>query len=404
MTNSLMKALTSDPETVNKLIQLEMGLTPVSSYRSMPRDIYWTEEKQRQKDEEERLYEEKRWEEIRKVENQNALNRLLAGESIVPTGSFIRSSTGKMYDYQGNLIDDSTTRAGQSPQERMEVSNALQRARGLGAIEPTQQNMDVLRKKIDPKYKPIIPIQSDKIQGAMAELGFNPADPRAYTNSNIKAANELLRKQKQEEGELLNAPERARIAHTLRTELRQDKFVQDYKDISNKFNVMKSAYNKAIQGKEKSFVAVDQALITLYNKMTDPSSVVRESEYARTPENMSIANRVLGKMDKWRQGGAGLKNDERTALMEMAQEFHDQYATNYDQLINDYEETAKESGLNPDLVIRPYRRQKDNNPAKSKEAELHNEMPDATKYNGKTMTDTDTGKRYRSNGAEWLPL
>ena len=49
--------------------------------------------------------------------------------------------------------------------------------------------------------------------------------------------------------------------------------------------------------------------------MTDPTSVVRESEYARTPENVPIINRMFGAIDKLKSGGAGLTNADREALV-----------------------------------------------------------------------------------------
>lgn len=212
------------------------------------------------------------------------------------------------------------------------------------------------------KDKTPIQFQSDKIQLTMAELGINPNDKTSYTPENMAKVAAKIREvdtqDKKDKNELLTAGQKAMIGHQLRTEMRQDKYIQDFKDIDNKFKVMEAAYKKAQGGDAKTFVAIDQALITLYNKMTDPTSVVRESEYARTPENMSIVNRILGKMDKWKQGGAGLTPTEREALVIMGKEFYNQYSMNYDQIVSDYEQTAKDSGIDANLVGTPYRRKK----------------------------------------------
>jgi len=49
-----------------------------------------------------------------------------------------------------------------------------------------------------------------------------------------------------------------------------------------------------------------QAIITSYGKILDPGSVVRESEYARSPEGASLLNAALGKLERMKKGGAGL--------------------------------------------------------------------------------------------------
>lgn len=257
----------------------------------------------------------------------------------------------------------------------------------VGQSGELQQKIALEEMKQQEKAGTQLPIQSDKLQSAMAELGVDVRDPANYTPENISKASARLRaieaQERRERGEELNAIQRSNIAHQLRTELRQDRYVQDFKDVDNKYKVMETAYNKSKTGKEKTYVAIDQALITLYNKMTDPSSVVRESEYARTPENMSIANRVLGKMDKWRQGGAGLTVDEREALVQMAREFYNKYSINYDQIVSDYEQTARESKIDPNLIGIPYRRK--NIPQPSNQTSSGNRVK-VISPNGKTGT------------------
>lgn len=52
--------------------------------------------------------------------------------------------------------------------------------------------------------------------------------------------------------------------------------------------------------------AMSQAIITSYGKILDPGSVVRESEYARTPEGLGLVDKAEGWLLKMQQGGAGL--------------------------------------------------------------------------------------------------
>lgn len=302
----------------------------------------------------------------------------------------------------------------------VKAPNAVGMASGWTPVDIKTESKDTTIGKVDPKDftpesvskysqtgnygdlvkvetdKGKIPIQSDKIQVAMAELGIDPADPKSYTPENISKAGARMRvrdaQERSDKNEQLTAVQRASIEHNLRTELRQDKYVQDFKDVDNKYQVMERAINKA-GTKPESYVAVDQALITLYNKMTDPTSVVRESEYARTPENMAITNRVLGKLDKWKQGGAGLTDVERNALIDMAREFHRGYSVNYDQIVSDFEQTAKSAGVDPMAIGVPYRR---------KSQTIVNQPKEQYEV-GKVYKDAQGKKAKYLGGGQWQP-
>lgn len=52
--------------------------------------------------------------------------------------------------------------------------------------------------------------------------------------------------------------------------------------------------------------AGSQVVITEFNKILDPASVVRESEYARTPEGVSLLGRLQGAAQRVSQGGPGV--------------------------------------------------------------------------------------------------
>ena len=135
---------------------------------------------------------------------------------------------------------------------------------------------------------------------------------------------------------------------SLRKELNALPDVKEYNNIKTKSSAMEKALEMSKKG--GNMVAVDQALISLYNKLTDPQSVVRESEYARTQENQALINRITGKMDKWMQGGAGITQDEREALVAMAREINSVYNQNYQDRVVEYRGYAKQQQLDPDQV------------------------------------------------------
>lgn len=127
---------------------------------------------------------------------------------------------------------------------------------------------------------------------------------------------------------------------------------KNYVEMKQKFEVMGEALKESKT--TNNFVATDQALITLYNKMTDPDSVVRESEYARTSSDLALWNKVKGKMSKVIAGGAGLSQGDREALVKMGGKFMDVAQRKYKSRLNEYKGYLFNYGLNPDTYLKPY--------------------------------------------------
>ncbi|MDD4110727.1 MAG: CHAP domain-containing protein, partial [Clostridia bacterium] len=95
-----------------------------------------------------------------------------------------------------------------------------------------------------------------------------------------------------------------------------EKGVSDYEEILNKFKQMEVAYKQGQKIGDKTFS--DQALINLFNKITDPNSVVRESEYDRTGKSLGLSDRIIGASIKVFKGGSGLTDETREAGISIA--------------------------------------------------------------------------------------
>lgn len=102
----------------------------------------------------------------------------------------------------------------------------------------------------------------------------------------------------------------------------------------------------------RNLIAVDQALITLFNKMMDPTSVVRESEYARTPGDMAMLDVAKGAVAKVTEGGAGLTDPGREAIFEMANKFASVAGKKYSATADFYKGVAERREYNTDNIIR----------------------------------------------------
>lgn len=140
-----------------------------------------------------------------------------------------------------------------------------------------------------------------------------------------------------------------RDAVTLRKEFNNLPEVKEYNQTIPKIKSMQSAFAEAKT--TGNFVAVDQALITLFNKLTDPNSVVRESEYARTAENIPLVNQIKGKVQKVLSGGAGLTSEERFQLMNMANLMQKGYTEIRNRRLKEYQGYGTQSGLKPGFLI-----------------------------------------------------
>lgn len=129
--------------------------------------------------------------------------------------------------------------------------------------------------------------------------------------------------------------------------------VRQANEILTKYDVMTEAVKESRDPSTQNYVGIDQAIITLFNKMTDPSSVVRESEYARTPGDLSVLNRLKGKVEKLKGGGPGLTQEDREAIYRMGTKFYRVYQKKLKDRIKQYRSIMKNAGADPDIWLSP---------------------------------------------------
>lgn len=94
-----------------------------------------------------------------------------------------------------------------------------------------------------------------------------------------------------------------------------------------------------------------QAVLVTFQKILDPNSVVRESEYDRSPEGLGLKQRMVGFIDRLQGGGAGVPEPELEAMVETARQFvkglSDYNAIERERIT----QAAKEAGLDPERVF-----------------------------------------------------
>lgn len=86
--------------------------------------------------------------------------------------------------------------------------------------------------------------------------------------------------------------------------------------LQNKAYQMRELFN---QRNDTSRQSLDTTLVYLFNKMLDENSVVREGEFDRTILGQSLPNRIAGQIQKLRDGGVGLTDEDREGLVKTAE-------------------------------------------------------------------------------------
>jgi len=180
------------------------------------------------------------------------------------------------------------------------------------------ENFDALAEQLAPVEKPA-PIKLGERERLVSPegteiVGAAPMDPLEAEKARL--TNEKL---KAEIGRLRASPEKP--APTL-TEV--DKIAQrwktataDTREIKRQVSLMEEGLKAAERG---DLAAGSQAVLVTFQKILDPTSVVRESEYARSAAGQSALSRAEGVFDKLAQGGAGVPVSELKKFAELARE------------------------------------------------------------------------------------
>ena len=99
---------------------------------------------------------------------------------------------------------------------------------------------------------------------------------------------------------------------------RWDELTKPAREVERQVGMMGVGLQAILDARAKGQNPGSQIIINTFNKILDPLSVVRESEYARTAEGQSFINRIEGGLQRIVRGGAGVANEELIAMVETA--------------------------------------------------------------------------------------
>ncbi len=136
------------------------------------------------------------------------------------------------------------------------------------------------------------------------------------------------------------------LINTLTDDMRSDKNITD-------FNGVASGYQRVSDGVTLDSGQGDLAIVYGYMKMLDPTSVVREGEFATAEATAGLPAWIVSQYNKLLDGGR-LDDGEgktRAEFKRAAEQLYGTARANYDSSYSYYERRAVLSGLDPDLVL-----------------------------------------------------
>lgn len=149
-----------------------------------------------------------------------------------------------------------------------------------------------------------------------------------------------------------NKKQITKLEDDYRKEYNNRKIVKDSKEINSAISRMDNVWNKYQSNPNpNSKNALDQALVITFNKMLDPGSVVRESEFARTPTGQSLISRIQGASEKLVEGGVGLTDAEREEIIIVAKQLQEGQMIELEKEKQLYRELAEQRGLNIESIL-----------------------------------------------------
>lgn len=151
----------------------------------------------------------------------------------------------------------------------------------------------------------------------------------------------------------------ANLELKLGAQIARDKRVKDFGVIDQQWGRMEAIWDDYIVGNkdEKSMIAVDQVLIMVFNKILDQNSVVRESEFDRTPQSEGVYERARGFLPKLKRGGVGISDKDRKEIVDTAKILYAAASDGYDRIINNYKEVFSEYsnlGVKPERITKGF--------------------------------------------------
>ncbi len=134
-----------------------------------------------------------------------------------------------------------------------------------------------------------------------------------------------------------------------------EKYAKESRTAMRNINIIKTGYDEAVKMglKGDSLNPASQAILVTFQKMLDPTSVVRESEYARSSHGESWVNRLKGLATTIRQGGANVPMKSLKNFYDMSLELEKGYNEQMLDFAKRTQHQAETMGLDIKNILTP---------------------------------------------------
>jgi hypothetical protein len=134
----------------------------------------------------------------------------------------------------------------------------------------------------------------------------------------------------------------------------EGKLRDDYNQLSKTFIGVRDAHQRVMASANDPSAAGDLALIFNYMKVLDPTSVVRESEFAQAARTGAFGERIKAAVESV-VSGKRLSDNIRADFLDRSERLYKDAETNQVDLETRFTDISKRSGVNHENVVIPYR-------------------------------------------------
>jgi len=168
-----------------------------------------------------------------------------------------------------------------------------------------------------------------------------------------------------------------------------DKLRDEFQKLTGDFRIVQTSYENIRSAAKANDGAGDMSMLYNYVRLLDPTSVVRESEFASAAASGSFGERVAGAVQRVLNGGR-MPESLRQSFIREGQNLYNNQLKSHDAIANQYETLAKRFGLEPDRVVTRFNRPQD--------ADVH--APPASLLKEGIVTDFANGQRWTLKGGQ----
>lgn len=152
----------------------------------------------------------------------------------------------------------------------------------------------------------------------------------------------------------------------------------------------------------------DIAAINAFQRMVDPGVAVREGDINLMQQAIPRLERMGLNIQGWFVGDR-LTKKGRSEMLSIANNLAASRISSGGQAIEDLRTSAKNAGIDPDLIVRPIEFEKKTEPATESKFKLGQEIRDKStgdtlKWDGESWINQSTGEKFKIVGSEMVPV